>query len=80
MERDNKFLNDCIEQFDIAGQVFCVDAHGNGHINDTFRVVTKDDRGEHKYILQKVNGNVFKKPEQVLSNIEKVTAFLKVML
>ena len=78
MNVSNEFLKDCVCQFDIAGDYFSTDSHGNGHINDTFKVVTKDDRREHKYILQKVNGNVFKKPEQVLANIEKVTAFLKV--
>ena len=78
MGNTEKLLKDCINHFDIAGEVLSAQAHGNGHINDTFLIIAKDDRSEHKYILQKVNGNVFKKPEQVLSNIEKVTAFLKV--
>ncbi len=47
-------------------------AYGNGHINDTF--VT---HSEPQYILQKVNKNVFTKPEEVMENIMNVTRFLK---
>lgn len=50
---------------------------GNGHINDTFLVETTGQPGG-RYILQRVNRNVFKKPVQVMKNIEKVTAFLKI--
>ena len=78
METRNDFFKSCAERFEIAGSVISADNYGNGHINDTVKVVTDDGEKQHRYILQKVNGNVFKKPEQVLSNIEKVTAFLKV--
>ncbi len=52
--------------------------YGNGHINDTFLVTSKKPDGSDKrFILQAVNTNVFKKPEEVMHNIEKVTSFLK---
>ena len=47
--------------------------YGNGHINDTF-LVTGDTK---RYILQAINSNVFKKPEEVMHNISLVTSFLK---
>ncbi len=48
--------------------------HGSGHINETYRVLTKNGGN---YILQKVNRNVFKKPEQVMENIALVTGHLE---
>lgn len=51
---------------------------GNGHINDTLCVSCKTEDGKEKrYILQRINQEVFKKPEQVMENIVKVTAFLR---
>lgn len=46
--------------------------YGNGHINDTFLC-----ENEPSLILQKINSNVFKKPEEVMENIYNVTEFLK---
>ena len=52
--------------------------YGNGHINDTFLVNSRNIDGSPKrYILQAINTNVFKKPFEVMHNIEKVTSFLK---
>ena len=45
--------------------------YGNGHINDTYLTEEND------YILQRINTNVFKKPEEVMENIEKVTSYLR---
>lgn len=62
-----------VELFDINDAVKSVERYGNGHINDTFLVVTDSNV---KYILQRVNSNVFKKPEQVMNNIIAVTEYL----
>jgi len=52
--------------------------YGNGHINDTFLVTSKTaDDCDKRYILQAINTNVFKKPEEVMHNIELVTSYLK---
>lgn len=50
-----------------------VEPYGNGHINSTF-LVTADSK---RYILQKVNSNVFKKPHEVMKNIMGVTAHIR---
>lgn len=66
-----------IDKFKLCNKYREIMPYGNGHINDTFLVVCDDDNGkEHKYILQAVNKNVFKKPEQVMENIQRVTSFL----
>ncbi len=50
-----------------------VEPYGNGHINTTFLVI---DNGK-RYILQKVNSNVFKKPHEVMKNILGVTDHIR---
>ena len=51
--------------------------YGNGHINDTLCVIVHAQEGDKRYILQRVNSYVFPKPEEVIQNIEKVTAYLR---
>lgn len=46
----------------------------SGHINDTYLVVTNS---KPYYILQKINGNVFKKAAEVIENKVKVAKFLE---
>lgn len=47
------------------------ETYGNGHINDTYLVASS------KYILQRINTSVFTKPDELMENIENVTAFLR---
>lgn len=49
----------------------CVHPYGDGHINDTY--ITDTDP---KYILQKINTNVFKDYDRLMNNIALVTEFL----
>lgn len=51
-----------------------VSPFGNGHINKTFLVVTDN---KEKYILQQINTAVFKKPKEVMKNIELVTNYIR---
>ena len=44
--------------------------YGNGHINTTYVV-------EPLYIVQKINTDIFRNPDQLMDNIEAVTAFLR---
>ena len=74
--RDNKLermVNEAIRCFQFKGTFHDMRKYGNGHINDTFLVRFIDDKGKKtKYILQRINSNVFKKPAEVMSNIIKV--------
>lgn len=45
-------------------------AYGNGHINDTFCI-------DGKFLLQRINTYVFRNPDELMDNIENVTAFLR---
>lgn len=46
--------------------------YGNGHINDTYIV-----HSDPKYILQRINKNVFTDPPAMMENIIGVTSFLR---
>lgn len=65
-------LNDVIAKFPIEGAEDSCAVYGNGHINDTFRLVAGKD-----YILQRINTEVFRDPESLMKNIEGVTTFLR---
>ena len=51
--------------------------YGNGHINDTLCVCVRTQEGTRRYIMQRVNRYVFKKPEDVIANIARVTDYLR---
>ena len=60
-------------RFDIPEGEMTAAPFGNGHINDTFRVVV----GGERFIFQRVNSYVFPQPDQVIENIEHVTDYLR---
>ncbi|MEF9959479.1 phosphotransferase enzyme family protein [Niameybacter sp.] len=61
-----------VKQFQFEGEVIAVGPTGNGHINDTFLVTTT----VRKYILQRINTNIFKEPVPLMESIMKVCAHL----
>jgi len=65
-----------VDQFYIQGTLIDVAPHPSGHINDTFLVTFEDD-GEKRYIVQLINKEVFKNPEQVMQNIGRIIVHLK---
>jgi Ser/Thr protein kinase RdoA (MazF antagonist) len=56
------------EQFDFVGEVLDVQRYGSGNVNDTFLVTLASDPRE-KVILQKVNQQVFRRPELIILNM-----------
>jgi len=52
--------------------VIDISPYGTGHINDTFRVIVSDRAGEVAYLLQRVNQQVFRRPEAIMENIQVV--------
>ncbi|MBQ8434690.1 MAG: phosphotransferase [Oscillospiraceae bacterium] len=41
----------------------------SGHINSTYKIIYSDG---NCYILQRINGDVFKKPEEIMSNTDRI--------
>lgn len=68
---------EAMNAFDLAGECISCESYGNGHINDTFLVICKGENGEQvKYIAQRMNHEVFKKPDELIENIAGVTRHL----
>ncbi len=67
-----KLLN-VMRQFKITGTIKSVEPYGSGHINVTYLAVTDQKR----YILQKINSNLFTEVDKLMNNIYLVTKHLK---
>ncbi len=74
---DNSEILDFIRDFDIAGVPVGAEVCNTGHINRTYIVTTESEHGEGKYILQRINTSVFTNPDELMHNIENVTAYLR---
>lgn len=72
-----KKINSIVNKFKVVGEVIKVESYGNGLINGTYLITCFDGDNKNRYILQMINSNVFKKPDQVMENILKVTDFLR---
>jgi len=61
-------LVEVAEQFKPQGKVIAIEEYGNGNVNDTF-LVTLDSKKEKHFILQRINTQVFRRPELVMLNM-----------
>lgn len=66
-------IKDIIKQFDVTDVVSHYEPLGNGHINVTILVTTGSG---NKYVLQKINTEVFKNVDILMNNFFKVTKYL----
>ncbi|MDR3725184.1 MAG: aminoglycoside phosphotransferase family protein [Terracidiphilus sp.] len=69
-------LSVIVRQFDLPGECLSATPYGNGHINDTYRVACRSNGGVRRYVLQRINHNVFKDPAALMENIVRVTGHL----
>jgi len=72
----NEQIQAILDRFVLPKGEMEAEPFGNGHINDTLHVTVHAACGEKQYVLQHVNQYVFKKPVEVIENIEKVTTYL----
>ena len=63
-----------LQKFFPGEEIVTVGPHGSGHINHTFAVETA---GGQKYILQKINTEIFKDVEGLMENVVNVTDYLR---
>ena len=68
----NPDVIDIILQFQISGVPELAKRFGNGHINDTYRIINQDNE-QPDYLLQRINDHVFRDIEGVMANISGVT-------
>ena len=70
-------IMEVIHQFAIYGELENVKPFGSGHINSTFLSVWNQAGAKLRYIHQRINEEVFVRPEQVMENIERVTNHIR---
>lgn len=76
---DSRSLEDAVYAFGFGPQCSYVKPFGEGHINETYAVYMpgQDGKDVPLYVLQRININVFKNPDQVMDNIFGVTEYLR---
>ena len=66
------------DQFAFTGELISCAPCGSGHINGTYMLRYRiGEMGSIKVILQKINREIFQKPEELMENIAGVTGHLK---
>lgn len=75
MTRMRQDLHGLFEKFQIDEKIVVVEPFGGGHINDTF--LARNDKGEAKYILQRINHHIFKDVDMLQNNIHIVTSHIR---
>lgn len=60
-------------KFNIKGELLNISSYGEGHINDTYLIETNFK----KYIIQKINNKVFKKPDKLMKNFYMITKWME---
>ena len=61
-------------EFSLSGEVVSATPYGSGHINDTYKVDVKSAGGPSRFVLQRINHNVFRRPDELMANVERVCA------
>lgn len=69
-----------IRKFDIDGEVLACEPYGEGHINNTFLVTTRHEDRRVRYILQRINSNLFTDVDKLMRNITSVTEHIRAKL
>lgn len=71
--RDFPDLATLAQIFSLRGSYISGVPHGNGHINDTYAVSCMDKGQRIRYILQRINHQVFRDVPALMENIQRVT-------
>lgn len=64
--------------FKIPGEYISYEEITIGNVNKTYKANFADENGKIKsYVVQQVNTYVFRKPEEVMKNIENITEYIR---
>ncbi len=69
-------LRSIARAFRIDGEFLDAAPYGTGHINRTFASRFRTSAGTVRFIHQRINAYVFKKPAHVMENVERITSHL----
>jgi Phosphotransferase enzyme family len=77
MNEDHVHLAIIARRFQLPGDLLASERYGTGHINDTY-VVSIDQAGRPvRYLLQRLNTDIFKRPRDLMANIVEVTGHIR---
>ena len=62
--------------FSIKGEFSSYRVITTGNINTTYKVKTVDENGIHQYLFQKINKNVFSRPDHIMENITRINEYI----
>ena len=66
-----------ISNFKVEGEFVSAVPYGSGHINYTFLVTCEEEGVRTDYVLQRINKNVFKRPDELMENYVAVTEYIR---
>ena len=70
-------IKEIAKMFNFKGDFVKYEENNQGNINTTYILVYNENGIIRKYLLQKINSNVFTEPYLVMKNIELVTNHIK---
>ena len=68
-------FNKVLSNFQLDVELISCERYGEGHINETYLAIVKENGKEKNYIVQKINSNLFKDVDKLMNNIRLVTEF-----
>lgn len=80
MKEKEHDLKDIFSRFVIEGDYLSHKFLKVGHINDTYLVEASNRGNVERYIFQRINHYVFRDPERLMSNFEKITRHIRAKL
>ncbi len=70
-------IEEILTNYNIPGQLLSIKKCNTGNINTTFIIEYDNNGNRQRYLIQKINTNIFKNPNVLMNNIYNVTKYLK---
>ena len=70
-------IEEILTNYNIPGQLISIIKCNTGNINTTFIIEYDNNGNRQRYLIQKINTNIFKNPNVLMNNIYNVTKYLK---
>jgi hypothetical protein len=74
---ENHDIRGVVGRFRIPGEFLNAAPYGNGHINDTYAAVFDQAGTRVRFIVQRINHNIFKNPVALMDNVQRVTSHVE---
>jgi len=68
----SRFVEEIAAQFEIPGRFAESTRYGSGHIHDTYLIRFEDSARSTRYILQRINTQVFRDPVALMDNLSRI--------